>query len=221
MNSKFPSNIWGRVSHLAIASILVALAALVNCGKSQPLPPPLVISPSSLPNLSTGDPVQLPLDVNGGVAPYRWTVSGSLPHGLSPTFPSSRSAVAVIAGTPDTVAQSENFTMQFTDSSNGSGSQPYIVSVLLGGDSPTLSPSILNFKPQLLTTLSGSQTATITNAILSPITISNVAIVGDIYDFGGNQTCLTTLAAGCQLHCYRDLHPHTSGAAQRIHHHDR
>jgi len=148
--------------------------------------------------LSTGDPVQLPLVVNGGVAPYHWTVgSGSLPHGLSLSFPSPDTAGTVITGTPDTVAQAVNFTMQVTDSSGGSGSQGYTVSVLLGGDSMTFSPSPLNFAPQLLATPSTQETVTVTNAILSPITISGVAIAGtDSSEFGENTTCNSTLAAG-------------------------
>lgn len=191
----FADSILSRVGRLAVvSSIIVSAATLSNCGRSQPPPPPLVVSPSSLPNLSTGDPVQLPLSVNGGVAPYNWSLSsGSLPHGLklTPNPPG-----AVISGTPDTAAQGATFAVRVTDSAGGSGSQQYTVSVLIGADSLTLSPSVLNFGPQLLTTLSGSQTVTVTNAILSPIAISNVAIVGDIYDFGSNQTCLTTLAAG-------------------------
>jgi len=198
MTSRFTSSILGRVSRLAVVgSILFLVVVASNCGKSQPPPPPLAIAPPSLPNLSTSDPVQLPLVVNGGVSPYHWSVSaGTLPHGLSLTFPSSDTAVAVITGTPDTVAQAVNFTMRVTDSSGGSGSQPYTVSVLLGGDSLTFSPPALYFGPQLLATLSAPQTTTVTNVILSPIAISSVAIGGDSSEFGVNQTCDTTLAAG-------------------------
>jgi len=194
--NRLPSSIFGRVSHLAVVgSILVLVVVLSNCGKSQPPPPPLVISPSSLPNLSTGDAVALPLVVNGGVAPYHWSVgSGSLPHGLSLSAPG---AVAVITGTPDTVAQAVNFTMQVTDSSGGSGSQPYTVSVLLGGDSMTFSPPSLYLGGQLVATTSAQQTVTVTNAILSPITISGVAIGGtDSSEFAESTTCNSTLAAG-------------------------
>jgi len=148
--------------------------------------------------LSTSNSVELPLDVTGGVSPYNWSVSaGTLPHGLSLSFPSPSTAVAVITGTPDTAAQNVNFTIHVNDSSGGSGSQPYTVSVLLGGDSMTISPSPLNFGPQLLTTMSAPQTITVTNVVLSPITISSVAISGDDSEFGGNQTCSnTTLAVG-------------------------
>jgi len=196
VNSGFSSGIFGRISTLAVvSSILGAAAVLSNCGKSQPPPPPLVISPPSLPNLSTGDPIALPLDVNGGVAPYHWSLSsGSLPHGLSLTSPNN--TVAVISGTPDTAAQSD-FTVQVTDSSGGSGSEPYTVSVLLGGDSLTLSPSPLVFGAQLLATSGTQETVTVTNAILSPITISGVAVSGtNSSEFTENTTCNSTLAAG-------------------------
>jgi len=130
---KFASRICGGFSRLAVVGlILVAAAVLSKCGKSQPPPPPLVISPSSLPNLSRGTPVQQPLAVSGGVAPYNWSLSGSLPHGLSlsPNPPG-----AIISGTPDTAAQAVAFTLRVTDSSGSVGSQPYTVSVLIGGDS--------------------------------------------------------------------------------------
>ncbi|MFZ0800176.1 MAG: choice-of-anchor D domain-containing protein [Terriglobales bacterium] len=214
MKSRFTSSIFGRVSHLAVGgSILVLVAALSNCGKSQPPPPPLAIGPSSLPNLSTSDPVQLPLDVTGGVSPYNWSVSaGTLPHGLSLSFPSPSTAVAVITGTPDTAAESVNFTIHVNDSSGGSGSQPYTVSVLLGGDSMTISPSPLNFGPQLLTTLSAPQTTTVTNVVLSPIAISTVAIGGDSSEFGVNQTCSnTTLAVGASCTLSAIFNPAQAG----------
>jgi len=196
MNSGFSSSIFGRVSRLAlVGSILVPVAVLSNCGKSQPPPPPLAVGPSSLPNISTSAPVQLALYVNGGVSPYNWSVSsGSLPHGLilSPSSPGS--AEAALTGTPDTAAQGLNFTIQVTDSSGGSGSQPYTVSVLIGGDSLTLSQAALDFAPEVLATPSAQQTVTVTNTILSPIAISSVASGSS--EFAENTTCNSTLAAG-------------------------
>ncbi|MGO9085652.1 MAG: choice-of-anchor D domain-containing protein [Candidatus Sulfotelmatobacter sp.] len=195
-SSRFSSSIFDRVSRLAVVgSILVLVVVLSNCGKSQPPPPPLAVGPSSLPNISTSDPVQLLLYVNGGVTPYTWSVSsGLLPHGLvlSPSSPGS--AEAAITGTPDTAAQGSNFTIQVTDSSGSTGSQPYTVSVLIGGDSLTLSQAALDFAPQLLATPSAQQTVTVTNTIRSPITISSVAAGSS--EFAQNTTCNSTLAAG-------------------------
>ncbi|MFZ0796565.1 MAG: choice-of-anchor D domain-containing protein [Terriglobales bacterium] len=194
--SRFSSSLFGRVSRLAVvSSILVPVAVLSNCANSQPPPPPLAVGPSSLPNISTSAPVQLALYVNGGVTPYKWSVSsGSLPHGLALSQSSPGSAGATLSGTPDTAAQGLNFTVQVKDSAGSSGSQPYTVSVLLGGDSLTLSPAALGFAPQLVATPSMQQTVTVTNAILSPITISSVAAGSS--EFAQNTTCNSTLAAG-------------------------
>lgn len=118
----------GRTRHSAlVAWVLVGVAVFWHCGRSSSSPIALSISPSSFPNLTLGAPNELLLAANGGVAPYRWSISaGSLPHNTSLT---SAGGSARISGTPDT-AQGVTFTIQVTDSAHQSASRAYTVAVL-------------------------------------------------------------------------------------------
>lgn len=179
-----------------LVTCLIAVALSTHCGgSSRPSAPPLVISPPSLPNAMVGEPYSSAISAGGGVAPYNWSVSaGSLPHSLA--LETSGNS-ATISGTPDTAAQSVNFTLQVTDSARQSASQAYTVSVLLGGDSISLSPPSLDFGGQLVETPSARQTVTVINGTTSPVSISGIATVGSVgSDFVQNTTCGATLAAG-------------------------
>lgn len=111
-----------------VASVLLGFAVFLHCGRSSSTPRVLSISPSSFPTLTVGAPNELLLAANGGVAPYRWSVSaGRLPRNMSFT-PNGGSAL--ISGTPDAAAQGVTFTIQVTDSANQSASQSYTVAVL-------------------------------------------------------------------------------------------
>jgi hypothetical protein len=94
------------------------------------LPPPPVISPTTLPNGNVGSPYSQTLSVSGGLGPtFTWIVSsGTLPAGLTLT---SNNTTAKINGTPATAQTNVAFTIQVTDSSvpPQSGSQNYTVTI--------------------------------------------------------------------------------------------
>src|SRR5207248_6274172 len=87
--------------------------------------PTITVSPSTLPNGTTGTAYNQTITASGGTAPYTFAVTtGTLPNGL--TLASS----GALTGTP-TVANSFSFTITATDSSAGActGSQAYTLRI--------------------------------------------------------------------------------------------
>jgi len=78
---------------------------------------------SSLPSGSLNSSYNQPLQVTGGVGPYIWSVSGSLPPGMS------LSSSGVWSGTPNAEG-TYNFTIQVTDSTGATVSQNMNFSIL-------------------------------------------------------------------------------------------
>jgi len=77
------------------------------------IPPPLVITSSTLPDGYNGTPYSQTLTATGGKTPYAWSVSsGSLPSGLS-----LNAGTGVISGTPKNNG-SVTFTVQVKDADN-------------------------------------------------------------------------------------------------------
>jgi Putative Ig domain/IPT/TIG domain len=73
-------------------------------------PAPLVITTTSLPGATGGQPYSATLAATGGITPYTWSASsGSLPPGLT-----LNPSTGVISGTPD-VAGTYTFTVTVTD----------------------------------------------------------------------------------------------------------
>lgn len=99
----------------------------------------LTLSPSSLPDGTVGTAYSETITASGGSGGYSYTkASGILPTGLS-----LNGSTGVLSGTP-TTADSYNFTISATDSSGGSGSHAYTVSIGNGGTSGlTLTPATL------------------------------------------------------------------------------
>ena len=98
-------------------------------------PPPLSISPSSLPSGQTATPYSASLSASGGIAPYTWAITaGQLPPGLH-----FNSATGAITGTPILVTTS-NFTVQVTDSevTPASLSASYSISIAAGTSNDSL-----------------------------------------------------------------------------------
>ena len=83
------------------------------------LPAPLSIATQSpLPAGTVGGPYSQALSATGGTPPYSWSVSGSLPAGLT------LSSGGTISGTP-TAAGSSDFTVRVTDSLAQTATKPF------------------------------------------------------------------------------------------------
>ncbi|HEV2396264.1 MAG TPA: Ig domain-containing protein, partial [Candidatus Sulfotelmatobacter sp.] len=98
-------------------------------------PPPLSVSPSSLPQGQTATPYSTQLSASGGIAPYTWSItSGQLPPGL--TFNPANSK---ITGTPILVTTS-TFTVQVSDSENPPAtlSTNYSITITAGTNNDSL-----------------------------------------------------------------------------------
>jgi len=90
-------------------------------------PAPLLITTTSLPSGTTGQPYQQQLLASGGEPPYLWTVStGSLPDGLT------LSTTGVISGIP-TQQGNFNFTVQISDTQSHMAQKNLSISVSTGG----------------------------------------------------------------------------------------
>ena len=98
--------------------------------------PVITLSPSTLPNGSTGTSYNQTVTANGGTAPYAFTITaGALPPGLS-----LNSGTGDISGTPTTEGI-YSFTVTATDGNGCSGSLFYSIRVDCGGI--TVTPSSL------------------------------------------------------------------------------
>lgn len=94
-----------------------------------------------------GQPYAQTLSASGGKPPYTWSVSGTLPSGLS-----LNNSAGTISGTP-TAAGTSNFTVQVTDSASASAQQAFSITV----NPPSLTLSILSSLPPAKVGVSYSQ----------------------------------------------------------------
>jgi large repetitive protein len=113
----------GTPSTAGTASFTVQVKDSVGTTATEPLsivvnPPPLSVTPASLPNGTVGTAYSQTLAANGGAGGYTWSVSaGSLPQGLT------LSAAGAISGTPST-AGTASFTVQVKDSIGTTATEP-------------------------------------------------------------------------------------------------
>jgi hypothetical protein len=89
---------------------------------------PVTVTTASLPGGTVGVAYNQTLAATGGVGgPYTWSVTvGSLPTGLS------LSSGGVISGTPSGSPGTSSFTVQATDGSSNSGTQPLSIVIVSG-----------------------------------------------------------------------------------------
>ena len=92
----------------------------------------LALSPPTLPNGMLGTAYSQTVTASGGTAPYTYSVSGSLPAGLS-----LNPSAGVISGTP-TASGTASFTVQVRDNLGNTGSRSYTVNI--GSSSLALAP---------------------------------------------------------------------------------
>ncbi len=113
--------------------------------------PAINLSPTTLPNASTGAPYSQTLATSGGVAPFTFSlIAGSLPTGLS------LSAAGLLSGMP-TQGGTFNFTIRATDANSCFGSRAYSLTIGCAFD---ISPKSKNFAadggPDSVSVIAGS-----------------------------------------------------------------
>lgn len=96
--------------------------------------PPVITTPSPLPNGTAGAPYSQILAASGGTSPYKWTLtSGILPAGLS------LSTAGAISGSPG-AAGTFNFTVELTDATGVAASKAFALTIITGLTISTTSP---------------------------------------------------------------------------------
>lgn len=216
----------GETRGLISASLVFALFAtfvVSSCGGGQtssmtmikttttPPPPLLTISTSALPEGILGISYDQVVQASGGVAPFSWTLSGTLPHNLS-LSPSNTNQEA-ITGTPDTPGTGAAFTVQVKDSAGQTATQSYSVPILLQSNSVMLTPANFDFSNQAIGSASTALTETLTNNATASLAITGITIGGDnASDFAQPiTTCGATLGAGASCTINLQFVPTQSG----------
>ncbi|WP_343299542.1 IPTL-CTERM sorting domain-containing protein [Delftia sp. Cs1-4] len=86
--------------------------------------PTIALTPTSLPNGTTGSSYSTTVSASGGMAPYSYTITaGTLPIGLSLTV-----STGVISGTPSS-SGTTNLTITATDANSATGSRAYTLAI--------------------------------------------------------------------------------------------
>jgi len=122
------------MSHSERLRALVFLVIVcAGCGNGTKTLKLSIVTPS-LPDDMIGSPYNGVVQVTGGTAPFAWSVSaGALPDNL--TLAGSSSNSVTISGTPDRVQATVSFTIQVSDATGETATQPYKVNI---ASSPTV-----------------------------------------------------------------------------------
>ena len=100
-------------------------------------PLPLAITTSNLASGTTGSNYQSLLQATGGIAPYTWSITGSLPAGLSLS-----ATTGIISGSP-TASGTFSFTATATDAGNPAQTQSVRLSIVIAPVTLAISTSAL------------------------------------------------------------------------------
>ena len=112
---------------LAWALLGSTLGTLACGGGSSTTVSSLAIVTSSLPNGTIGTNYSQTISASGGVGPFTWTFSGSLPDNLN--LSASSGGSVALSGVPDQVQSAVAFTIRVTDSTGSTASKPYTMNI--------------------------------------------------------------------------------------------
>ena len=140
-------------------------------------PPTITLSPSALPNATSGVSYSESLTASGGKGPYTFAyASGAMVPGLT------LAANGTLSGTP-TEAGTFTFNVVATDSSGGSGpfsSSPTAVSVTVTPNAPTITSIVPNNGPPFggtIVTITGTNPIGATSVFIGSTPATNVTVV--------------------------------------------
>jgi hypothetical protein len=113
----------------------ISLTVVVNAAASIP---PLTITTLSLPSGTDGTTYSGTLQASGGTPAYTWSISGSLPSGLT-----LAATTGVVSGTPS-VTGTTSFTASVSDNGNPAQNTSVAVSIALSAAAPpsTFAPTV-------------------------------------------------------------------------------
>jgi hypothetical protein len=157
-------------------------------------PAPLTITTTSLPGGTVGVAYSATLAANGGTLPYTWSITGSLPGGLT-----LNATTGGIAGTP-TTAGTFNFTAQVVDAATPAANASKNLSITIAAGAPPLSVTATTPANGATGVSSGATvSATFNNALnattinASTFTLKDAAnnTVSGSYNVSGNTATLT------------------------------
>ena len=113
-----------------IVPLLVGICVVTGCGGGgSSVPPPAVLSITSvaLSDGTVGASYSDIVEAAGGVGPFAWTLTGSLPHGL--TMDAGATNKVTTSGIPDTAQSNVTFTVRVTDTQRQSAAQTFSVDI--------------------------------------------------------------------------------------------
>jgi hypothetical protein len=178
----------------------------VLVGSTPPPPPVTLACPASTAQVGTA--YSSALTAAGGVPPYTYSDTGSLPPGLALNTTSG-----AVTGTP-TSAGTFAFTAQVKDTSGtAAGTVSSGCTIVVSPAAPKLSvtPAALPFGTVHRYAL-GLKSVTLSNKGTSPITLSHISLTNGDDDFAALSLCPSTLAAGKSCAVYVLLFAYNVGS---------